>query len=34
MKDETLAKRMAEVPKAKAIIAEHLAEFIEWYEDA
>jgi len=32
LKDETLAKRQAEVPKAKAIIAEHLAEFIEWYE--
>ena len=30
MKDETLANRMAEVPNAKAIIAEHLAEFIEW----
>lgn len=32
MKDETLAKRQAEVPKAKAIIAEHISEFIEWYE--
>jgi glutamyl-tRNA reductase len=32
LKDETLAKRQAEVPKAKAIIAEHLAGFIEWYE--
>lgn len=32
LKDETLAKRQAEVPKAKAIIAEHLSEFIEWYE--
>ncbi|MBA4140928.1 MAG: glutamyl-tRNA reductase, partial [Segetibacter sp.] len=30
LKDETLAKREAEVPKAKAIIAEHKAEFIEW----
>ncbi len=28
--DETLAKRKAEVPKAKAIIAEHIAEFYEW----
>lgn len=32
LKDETLAKRQAEVPKAKAIIAEHLSEFTEWYE--
>lgn len=32
LKDETLAKREAEVPKAKAIIAEHMDEFIEWYE--
>ncbi|MGC4037763.1 MAG: glutamyl-tRNA reductase [Chitinophagaceae bacterium] len=32
MKDETLARRQAEVPKAKAIIAEHIAEFMEWYE--
>jgi len=32
MKDETLAKRQAEVPKAKAIIAEHIGEFTEWYE--
>jgi len=32
MRDETLAKREAEVPKAKAIIAEHIAEFIEWHE--
>jgi glutamyl-tRNA reductase len=30
MKDETLGKREAEVPKAKAIIAEHVAEFIQW----
>src|SRR5205085_1712193 len=30
LKDETLQKRIAEVPKAKAIIAEHQAEFIEW----
>jgi glutamyl-tRNA reductase len=32
MRDETLAKREAGVPKAKAIIAEHIAEFIEWHE--
>jgi len=32
MRDETLAKREADVPKAKAIIAEHIAEFIEWHE--
>ncbi len=32
MKDETLANRMAEVPKAKTIIAEHLAELMNWYQ--
>jgi len=32
LKDETLAMREAEVPKAKAIIAEHIAEFISWHE--
>ncbi|MFI5133657.1 MAG: glutamyl-tRNA reductase, partial [Chitinophagales bacterium] len=32
LKDETLVKREAEVPKAKSIIAEHMAEFTEWYE--
>ena len=32
LKDETLKKREAEVPKAKAIIAELMAEFAEWYE--
>src|SRR5260221_3646122 len=32
MKDETLTKRHAEVPKAKAIIAGHIADFTEWYE--
>jgi len=32
MKDETLSKRIAEVPKAKAVIAEHIAEFMEWYK--
>ncbi|MEO5593670.1 MAG: glutamyl-tRNA reductase [Chitinophagaceae bacterium] len=32
LKDETLQKRKAEVPKAKAIIALHAAEFTEWYD--
>lgn len=32
IKDETLHKRMAEIPKAKAIIADHIAEFLEWHE--
>jgi glutamyl-tRNA reductase len=32
IKDETLHKRLDEVPKAKAIIAEHMAEFIDWYQ--
>ncbi|HEY0432251.1 MAG TPA: glutamyl-tRNA reductase, partial [Chitinophagaceae bacterium] len=32
LKDETLSKREAEVPKAKAIIAAHLEEFTSWYE--
>ncbi|MBI3139845.1 MAG: glutamyl-tRNA reductase [Sphingobacteriales bacterium] len=32
LKDETLARRQAEVPKARAIIAEYLAEFNEWYQ--
>jgi glutamyl-tRNA reductase len=31
IKDETLQRREAEVPKAKAIIAEHIAELMEWY---
>ncbi|MBO9635405.1 MAG: glutamyl-tRNA reductase [Chitinophagaceae bacterium] len=30
--DATLQKREAEIPKAHAIIAEHIAEFIDWYE--
>ncbi len=30
IKDETLQHREAEVPKAKLIIAKHMAEFIEW----
>ncbi|MEP7279285.1 MAG: glutamyl-tRNA reductase [Bacteroidota bacterium] len=32
LKDETLQKRMAEIPKAKAIIAEHATEFTAWQE--
>jgi glutamyl-tRNA reductase len=32
LKDETLQKREAEVPKAKIIIREHIAEFMEWFE--
>lgn len=28
--DETLAKRQAEIPKAKAIIAKHIADFNDW----
>ena len=32
LKDETLQKREAEVPKARVIIAEHMAEFGEWHE--
>jgi glutamyl-tRNA reductase len=32
IKDETLQKREAEVPKAKRIIADHIAEFMEWYK--
>lgn len=32
IKDETLQKRMDEVPKARLIIDEHICEFIEWYE--
>ncbi|MEO5681868.1 MAG: glutamyl-tRNA reductase [Chitinophagaceae bacterium] len=31
LKDATLQKREAEVPKAKAIIAAHAAEFTEWH---
>jgi glutamyl-tRNA reductase len=30
LKDDTLHKRETEVPKAKAIIAQHIAEFNEW----
>jgi glutamyl-tRNA reductase len=32
LKDETLAKREAEVPKARTIITEHITEFLEWHE--
>lgn len=32
LKDDTLQKRMAEIPKAKAIIDEHIQEFIDWLE--
>lgn len=32
LKDKTLHKRKAEVPKAQKVIAEHIAEFLEWHE--
>lgn len=32
IKDETLQKRKEELPKALAIVQEHIAEFNEWYE--
>lgn len=32
IKDETLYKRRAEIPKAKLIIADHISEFLEWHE--
>ncbi len=32
LKDETLQKREAEVPKAKFIISEHMDEFLEWHD--
>lgn len=32
IKDETFHKRAAEIPKAKAIIAEHIAEFLDWHK--
>lgn len=32
IKDETLHKRIGEIPKAKAIIADHINEFVEWHE--
>ncbi|HVS97377.1 MAG TPA: glutamyl-tRNA reductase [Puia sp.] len=31
IKDETLQKREADVPKARAIIAEHIAELLDWH---
>jgi len=32
IKDETLQTRIGEIPKAKAIIADHIAEFSDWHE--
>lgn len=32
LKDETLQKREAEIPKARLIIDEHMAEFMDWFE--
>lgn len=32
IKDATLEKRKAEIPKVKAIITEHIQEFVEWNE--
>jgi glutamyl-tRNA reductase len=32
MKDETLSRRKADVPKAKAIIDEHVSDFLQWLE--
>jgi glutamyl-tRNA reductase len=32
LKDKTLQKREAEIPKARAIIADHLSAFLEWFE--
>lgn len=32
IKDATLSKRIAEIPKAKAIIKDHLIEFLEWHD--
>jgi glutamyl-tRNA reductase len=32
IKDETLQKREAEIPKAQAIISEHIAELMDWYK--
>lgn len=31
IKDKTLGKRIAEVPKAQDIIAKHIEEFMDWY---
>lgn len=32
IKDETLQRRLSEVPKAKHIIATHISEFLDWHE--
>ncbi len=32
IKDETLRKRTGEIPKVKAIIEEHVNEFLEWHD--
>ncbi len=32
LKDRTLKKREAEIPKAKAIIADAMREFFEWHD--
>jgi glutamyl-tRNA reductase len=32
IKDETLQRRTAEIPKVKAIISEHINAFLEWHE--
>lgn len=32
IKDATLEKRKAEIPKVKSIIASHIDEFVEWHE--
>jgi glutamyl-tRNA reductase len=32
IKDETLQRRTAEIPKVKAIISEHIHAFREWHE--
>ena len=32
LKDETLMKRKAEMPKARAIIDKHIGEFLDWYQ--
>jgi glutamyl-tRNA reductase len=32
IKDETLHKREAEIPQARAIIATHILEFMDWHE--
>ena len=32
IKDETLYKRIGEIPKAQSIIADHINEFLDWHE--